>query len=224
MKKNKLYSLTLITGLCLSFIGCGKSNVPAITETAVIFMEAMEEADMDNITTLCTEAAFDSLKLKYLDSSYQVNDFFRGMGVDKELFSEEALEATQNYFDYYVDALIKNYTINSVTEKNTVGHVNVTVTTYDRQTLKNDINQHLTTEFESLIEQYTDEHIDELSAIYLENGEIAMTIKILDALMDEFMDILKNLIDTAETTDVTIVLTVEKIDNEWLVTNAEEIY
>ena len=223
MKKYKLYTLTLITCLCLSFEGCGKSNVPAITETAEIFMEAMAEADIDTISENCTKKAFRTLRLKALDPSYNVDAYFRGMGVDKELFSEEALAAVQDYGYYYADALIENYTINKVTEKYNVGYVNVTVTTYDFNTLKNLMTEQLNAKIEPLLDDYTDENLDELSAIYLEEGEMAMTIQMFDDLMGDIMNIIKEMIDTTETEEVTFVLTIRKIDGEWLVTDAYEI-
>ncbi len=222
MKKNKLYTLTLIACLCLFFAGCGKSNVPAITETAEIFMEAMDEADIDTISENCTKKVFRTLRLKVLDPSYNVDAYFRGMGVDKELFSEESLAAVQDYGYYYADALIENYTINKVTAKNNVGYVNVTVTTYDFNTLKNLMTEQLNAKIEPLLDDYTDENLDELSSIYLEEGEIAMTIHMFDDLMDDIMSILKEMIDTTETEEVTFVLTIRKIDGEWLVTDAYE--
>ena len=223
MKKIKILTITLITCLMLSFVGCGKSNVPANTEAAEVFMEAMDEADIDTISENCTEKAFKSLGLKALDPSRNSDDFFRGMGMEKELFSEDALATVDEYGKYYSEALISDYTINEVTEEDNEGYVNITVATYDLQALKEELTEHFKTKLEPLVTAYTEENADELAAIYLENGEEAMVVHMFNNLMNDIMDLQKELIDNIETEDVTFILTLENIDDEWLVTDAEEI-
>ena len=55
MIKNRLYTLALITCLCCSFIGCGKSDKNMVLETSDIFLQAAMDCDMETLSKQCNE-------------------------------------------------------------------------------------------------------------------------------------------------------------------------
>lgn len=220
MKKSKLLVLTLITALLLAFTGCGANNIPAITETAETFLQAADDADMDKIRETCTESAIAQMGLKPLDATYNADSYFAGMGLDKSSFTEDAQNAVAEYGKYYADTLIQGYSIGEVTEKNGVGSVTATITTYSKETLQELVGDDFKAALTTLINEYTDENLNDLSSIYLNEGEEAMTIKIFNDIMTDIMKTLKQTLDGLETVETTVTLTVEKVDGNWMVTGA----
>lgn len=220
MRKTKFLTLALITCLLLTFVGCGQSNVPEITKTAETFLKAAADADYETVSVNCTETALSEMGLEPLDPAYNSDGFFEGLALDKSAFGEAAIASVDDFGKYYSEALIQNYSIIDVTEKDGVGSVTATITTYSAETLSALSGEDFQSELTTLLTDYQNENLNDLSAIYLNEGEDAMMIKIFDDLMPDIMDIMRNLLDGFTTEEVKLTLIVEKVDEKWIVTGA----
>ena len=221
MKRTKFLALTLVTCLLFALVGCGKSNVPVITETAETFLQAMDNADMTIISEKCDSTVLSNLGLEMLDPEYNETDFYTGLGIDKSVLCEDAQASVTAFCEYFSENLVKGYSINEVTEEDGVGYVKATLTTYTDESLADLSGDDFNTQLTNLMTKYQEDNLNALMDIYTNEGENAMLIKIFDDLMPDIMDLMKGNFDSFVAEDVEITLELEEVDGNWMVTGAK---
>lgn len=220
MIKNRLYTLALITCLCCSFIGCGKSDKNMVLETSDIFLQAAMDCDMETLSKQCNETVLTDLGLNAISTEFTENIIYENIQVDKNALSEESQKAVLDFCTYYSNNIIQNYTLGDATVENETGTVNATVTTYSHDALSALSSDSFKTELSNLMTNYQEEHMEELISINLNEGNEAMMNKVFDDLMPEIMAAMKKSYDSYSPEELNLVLTLEKQNDTWLITKA----
>ncbi len=220
MRKTRILICSLLAVFLLSVTGCGKADIEAITSTAEGFLFSLSKADSEALSDYCNEALISQFGLESLSASYNEESFLTGLGLSKDKLSPETQASVTEYFEYYTDNLVQGYDIVEVTKKDGIGKVTATITTYDDQTLNGlspaeDFNTSLIT----LVDEYQNTNKDELSSVYIKAGPEAMLIMLYDAVLPDIMKLMKDYYDAAKSTDITIILTIENMEDTWLVTD-----
>ena len=220
MIKNRLYTLALITCLCCSFIGCGKSDKNMVLETSDIFLQAAMDCDMETLSKQCNETVLTDLGLNAISTEFTENIIYENIQVDKNALSAESQKAVLDFCTYYSNNIIQNYTLGDATVENETGTVNATVTTYSHDALSALSSDSFKTELSTLMTNYQEEHMEELISINLNEGNDAMINKVFDDLMPEIMAAMKKSYDSYSPEELNLVLTLEKQNDTWLITKA----
>ena len=219
MKKFRLYTLALLTGLCLTFTGCG-SEKKEVLNTTETFLQAAMDCDVETVTKYCNETVLTTLGLNSISPAFAETTIYETMQVDKTALSEASQLAVSEFCTYYSSNIIQNFTVGEVTCEDGIGTVNATVTTYSKDALLALSGDDFQKELSSLMTAYQEEHMDELISININDGNDAMMNKLFDDLMPEIMEIMKKSYDSYTPEDVNITFTLEKQNDIWMITNA----
>lgn len=217
MKKSKLLVLTLVTSLLFAFTSCG-SNTAAIEETAVTFLKAAADADIDTVSSLCTEDVLSDMGLITLDVEINENDFYEGLGIDKSILNEEAQKSVTDFCVYFANNIVQGYSIDEVTEEDGIGIVTGSIRTYSDEALDSLTGNDFQTDLTALMTSYQEEHLEELQSTYLNEGEDAMMIELFNGLLPEVMNMMKTNFDEFTSQDIDFYLEIENVDDKWTVT------
>lgn len=219
MKKFHLYTLALLTGLCLTFTGCG-SEKKEVLNTTETFLQAAMDCDVETVAKYCDETVLTALGLNSISPEFAETIIYENMQIDKTALSKESQMAVSEFCTYYSNNIIQNFLIGEVTLEDGIGNVNATVTTYSQDALLALSGDDFQTELSSLMTTYQEEHMDELISININDGNEAMMNKLFDDLMPEIMGIMKKSYDSYTAEDVNITFTLEKQNDIWMITNA----
>ena len=213
----KLITLLLTALTILVLTGCNGEK-KAVTETAEGFLNAMVNNDMDAAAQYATEDFMNSKTMKLMDPDYLAETFYTAMGVSKEDMDEEAQKAVDEYVGKVVEKAYKSFEIQDIKIQEDKASVTAKITLgYDPEA-----SSKLSDETVALIRDYQSEHYDELIAIYTDEGESAMYKKIYSDLIPIVIGKMQEELESSTPSDEKTVLSLEKIDKKWLVTNLEE--
>ena len=213
----KLITLLLTALTILVLTGCNGEK-KAVTETAEGFLNAMVNNDMDAAAQYATEDFMNSKTMKLMDPDYLAETFYKAMGVSKEDMDEEAQKAVDEYVGKVVAKAYKSFEIQDIKIQEDKASVTAKITLgYDPEA-----SSKLSDETVALIRDYQSEHYDELIAIYTDEGESAMYKKIYSDLIPIVIGKMQEELESSTPSDEKTVLSLEKIDKKWLVTNLEE--
>ena len=207
--------LTVLTVLILT--GCN-TDKKAVTETAEGFLNAMVSNDMKAASQFATEDFMNSKTMKLMDPEYLADTFYAAMGVEKEDMGEEAQKAVDEYVRKVISKAYKSFEIQDVKVMENIAGVTAKITLgYDPGASSAQSDETL-----DLISQYQSEHYDELIAIYKDEGEKAMYKKMYNDLIPIVIGKMQEELENSAPSDEKTVLSLEKFDKKWLVTNLEE--
>ena len=213
----KLITLLLTALTILVLTGCNGEK-KAVTETAEGFLNAMVNNDMNAAAQYATEDFMNSKTMKLMDPDYLAETFYTAMGVSKEDMDEEAQKAVDEYVGKVVEKAYKSFEIQDIKIQEGKASVTAKITLgYDPEA-----SSKLSDETVALIRDYQSEHYDELIAIYTDEGESAMYKKIYSDLIPIVIGKMQEELESSTPSDEKTVLSLEKIDKKWLVTNLEE--
>ena len=213
----KLITMLLTALTILVLTGCNGEK-KAVTETAEGFLNAMVNNDMNAAAQYATEDFMNSKTMKLMDPDYLAETFYTAMGVSKEDMDEEAQKAVDEYVGKVVEKAYKSFEIQDIKIQEGKASVTAKITLgYDPEA-----SSKLSDETVALIRDYQSEHYDELIAIYTDEGESAMYKKIYSDLIPIVIGKMQEELESSTPSDEKTVLSLEKIDKKWLVTNLEE--
>lgn len=213
----KLITLLLTALTILVLTGCNGEK-KAVTETAEGFLNAMVNNDMGAAAQYATEDFMNSKTMKLMDPDYLAETFYTAMGVSKEDMDEEAQKAVDEYVGKVVAKAYKSFEIQDIKIQEDKASVTAKITLgYDPEA-----SSKLSDETVALIRDYQSEHYDELIAIYTDEGESAMYKKIYSDLIPIVIGKMQEELESSTPSDEKTVLSLEKIDKKWLITNLEE--
>ena len=213
----KLITMLLTALTILVLTGCNGEK-KAVTETAEGFLNAMVNNDMDAAAQYATEDFMNSKTMKLMDPDYLAETFYTAMGVSKEDMDEEAQKAVDEYVGKVVEKAYKSFEIQDIKIQEGKASVTAKITLgYDPEA-----SSKLSDETVTMIRDYQSEHYDELIAIYTDEGESAMYKKIYSDLIPIVIGKMQEELESSVPSDEKTVLSLEKIDKKWLVTNLEE--
>lgn len=186
------------------------------------FLAAVKEGDREKALEYAAPQAVEKAGLNYSDKEELENSLYEQMfsqdpGIGREDLSEETQAAFSEFVDTLIQRSVLGYEILEIREKKGVGTVTGTVVAgYSEEQgellrEKGDI--------EKVIQVYREEHTDELLEVYQQQGPQAMKRKIYSDVIMIMAYSMKESIEEAEEVVNDAVLTVEKQDGRWIVTD-----
>lgn len=207
--------LTVFTVMLLT--GCN-GDQKAVTETAEGFLTAMVNNDLEAAGQYASEEFMNSETMKMMDSEYLADAFYAQMGQEKEDMGEEAQAAVDAYVQNVVKKAYKSFEIQDIKIQEDSASVTAKITLgYDPEA-SSDVSD----ETIELVKEYQSEHYDELVSIYTQEGEKAMFKKIYNDLIPIIVGKMQEDIEKSSGSEEKTILTLQKTDGKWLVTDLEE--
>ena len=215
---SKRWISVLITVLAVMLLTGCNADKKAVTESAEGFLNALVNNDMDAASTYATEEFMNSDTMKLMDPEYLSDSFYAAMNVDKEDLDETAHAAVDEYVKSVVEKAYQSYEVQDVKIQEDTAAVTCRITLgYDP-----DASSGIPDSTRQLISQYQTDHYDELITIYTDEGEKAMFRKLYSDLIPIVIGQMKEQLESAEPSEEKTILTLEKRDGKWLVTDLEE--
>ena len=227
MKRNitrrLLVLIMIVSMMALCLAGCGgSSNESAVQKTVEGVLNALQAGDIDGITEYATEDILMNGDLaEFRDMTEFTEDMLASLGVDRENISDEAIASIDKLGETLLTGFVESYTIDEVTEEENAGNVTCTINFgYDADAL--DENQ-MSTEVTELVQKYAEENMDELVKVYQDEGEDALTNKLVSACMPMICDKMSEFLAESEGYSGTFEFKVENQDGKWVVTEAKPV-
>lgn len=207
--------LTLVTVLLMT--GCN-SDQKDITEATEGFLGAIVKNDMETAAQYATEDFMNSDAMKITDSKILADEFFEAIGIAREDISEESAKVVDDYMALVIEKAYKDYEIQDIKiQGNTASVTAKIILGYDP-----DSPVTITDETNEVIKQYQTDHYDELLEIYAEQGEKEMNKKLYSDLIPIIIGDMQKRLEEASPAEEKTILSLEKIDGKWLVTDLVE--
>ena len=207
--------LTLVTVLLMT--GCN-SDQKDITEATEGFLGAIVKNDMETAAQYATEDFMNSDAMKITDSKILADEFFEAIGIAREDISEESAKVVDDYMALVIEKAYKDYEIQDIKiQGNTASVTAKIILGYDP-----DSPITITDETNEVIKQYQTDHYDELLEIYAEQGEKEMNKKLYSDLIPIIIGDMQKRLEEASPAEEKTILSLEKIDGKWLVTDLVE--
>ncbi len=215
---SKRWITILLTAFAVMMLtGCGM-NKKAVTEAADGFLTAIVNNDKETAAQFASEDFMKSEAMQFMDPKHLAESFYAVLNIDKEELEEEAVKAVDDYVNELVVRAYQGYEIQDVKVQRDSATVTARITLgYDP-----DASSGISEETQELIDQYQNEHYDELVNIKIEEGEKAMFKKLYNDLIPIVIGKMHEQIESGGTSEEKTVLTLSKIDKTWIVTALEE--
>ena len=211
--------LIIVFAISMTLTGCG-GNTKAISSAAEGLLKALQDGDIAKVAELTSEEALSDGDFSFVDQMDNLSEYFlKSMNATPDELTEESMAAIDNLADTLLNSFVTSYEIGEVTEEDGVGYVSCTITYgYNPDSLDDD---GYADEVNSIVQKYTQENMDELISYYNDNGQEALSKKIVNDVLPDVCDvILKHITESGEKTENAIIK-VEKPDDRWIVTEAK---
>ena len=208
----------ILTMLILLLLTACNSDQKAVTEAAEGFLNALVKNDKDAAAQYATEEFMQSETMKFMDAQYLSDVFFDAMGVTRDEIDEEAQKAVDDYEKLIIERAYKDYEIQDIKIQDNKAYVTAKITLgYDPEASRN-----ISKDTQKIIDDYKTENYDELMSICKEKGERAMYRKLYSDLIPIIIGKMQEQLESESTAEEKTILSLEKIDKKWLVTDLEE--
>ena len=215
---SKKWITVLVTALTVLLLTGCNANQKAVTEAADGFLTALTNNDREAAAQFASGEFMESDTMLFMEPQHLSDAFYAYMGVDKEELSEEAVKAVDDYVNELVTRAYQSYEIQDVkVQKDQASVTCKIVLGYDPDTAVK-----ISEQTEEMIDQYQTEHYDELIDIYIEEGEKAMYRKLYNDLIPIVIGEMHAQIKSGSTSEEKTVLTLSKVDKNWIVTAVDE--
>ena len=211
--------LIIVFAMSMTLTGCG-GNTKAISSAAEGLLKALQDGDVAKVAELASEEALTDGDFAFVDQMGNLSEYFlQSMNATEDELTEESKTAIDNLADTLVNDFVSSYKIGEVTEEEGIGYVSCTITYgYNPDSLDDSGYED---EVTSIVQKYTQDNMDELITYYNDNGQDALSKKIVNDVLPDVCDvILKHITESGEKTEKAI-LKVEKSDDRWIVTEAK---
>ena len=208
----------ILTMLILLLLTACNSDQKAVTEAAEGFLNALVKNDKDAAAQYATEEFMQSETMKFMDAQYLSDVFFDAMGVTRDEIDEEAQKAVDDYEKLIIERAYKDYEIQDIKIQDNKAYVTAKITLgYDPEASRN-----ISKDTQKIIDDYKTENYDELMSICKEKGERAMYRKLYSDLIPIIIGKMQEQLESESTAEEKTILSLEKIDKTWLITDLEE--
>ena len=207
--------MTLMAVLVLA--GCS-ADKKEVTEAAEGFLNGMVANDREAVSQYAAQDFMKSETMQLMDPQYLSDSFYAAMNVKKDDMNEETQKVVDDYVAEVLVRAYQSYEIQDVKVQDTTAAVTAKITLgYDP-----DASAKIPEDTIDMISQYQSDHYDELVSIYTDEGESAMYRKLYNDLIPIVVGKMQEALSQGTTTEEKTILTFEKVDGKWLVTNLEE--
>ena len=216
MKKTlkRTCSLLLISILVmLLFTACGGQSAPegsSPQETAAIqFLEALKNASEEALNE----------DLSFIEDMQTFSaSLCETLGASMDELPDEAVKALEELQQKMINDYVASYEIKDVSEEDGSATIKCSVDYgYDTEAIS---NSSYATEISNRMTEYVQENMDELSKIMTEEGDEAVTKKIVSDMLPEIANSLMEAIENTGGKSEDVTIKVEKQNDKWLVTEA----
>ena len=208
----------LLTMLVLLLLTACNSEQKAVTESAEGFLTALVNNDKSAAAQYATEEFMNSETMKLMDPQYLSDTFFEGMGIAREDTDEEAQKVVDEYVKKIIERAYKDYEIQDVKIKDNKAYVTAKITLgYDPEA-----SRAISDDTKNMISEYQSDNYDELMSIYRQEGERAMYTKLYSDLIPIIIGKMQEQLEAENEAEEKTIISFEKIDKKWLVTDLEE--
>lgn len=193
--------------MIMGIVACGGTSTEKQEAVVTNFFEYLKAGDIEKISTICTDDNSDVDDLVSMMASFEE---LQDVATYGQPFVDEANKFIDSAFQNYVTS----YEINSVEEDGDNYLVIADIKMKDYNNI--DIDSDTTT----IIDNYQQEHLDELSE--LAGDQQAMMEKVFDDLASEIFGAMTKKIDEAEVIDTQLRFTLVPDGENWLISTIEQ--
>ena len=223
VKKSLPVILAILLGMFI--LGCGKTGESAETQTAAAGREAVEGllegfknvdlAAIDQYAT--TEAVSDSERNVFDPETSEIN-LYHSMGLLRDNVAPDVQQRITTLCDKMRSKYLEEYEILSVDQENGASEYITVEMTYGYDVDNFLQGDELSAEFQKIMTDYTDNHMEEITKVLNEQGEDALYQKILTDTLPDMLKIIENEVDNGEPVTVTKVFHAQRFEEAWVVT------
>ncbi|MBO5994176.1 MAG: hypothetical protein J6Q41_01530 [Firmicutes bacterium] len=210
--------IILVASLCL--VGCGTTKVSQESpeDAAKSFMDALQNGELEKVKSLGDERAL------YQDLAFigEMDGFAESLvvslGADPEELTSEAKKAAEELQEAMIKEYVKSYEITDVAEEGDSASVTCEVAYgYDPETISEGDYSDVVKE---LLQNYIVENYEELSKIMTEEGDEALTKRMINDMLPEICDSLIKILNEDGGKNETIIIGEAKQEGKWVITDA----
>lgn len=216
MKKLKKVLCMLLAVVVLA--GCsGGGNTSTKEQEKVVdsFFTYFKEGNFSKIEDITTSNYVDTLGLSGFQKQFEEM-------LDKDTYGTVFVTEAQGFLDNLFGKMFKSYKIGKVEVKDDKTRIEVTGEMFSEEAMDAFDGTMLNSEITELATAYQQEHLEELTKIYQEQGMDAMQRKIFDDLSKSLFDVFNKKIDEMEYEDFKIQVVLVKEDGEYKISNILE--
>ena len=212
--------------LTVSMLGAcgGQDGNAAFTDAAAGFLEGVKNADPDQIRAFSTDGVLNDEDLEAFDAAKMEEGIYESLGIDKAILDAALQQQISELCGEMAQGFLKEYEIGDVYGENGIVSVEADLTySYDVETVLT--GEVFNEQLDAFMSKYQEENKETLLDVYMAEGEEAMYKKVLNDLMPQIVSAVRSEIENAAPITEKMILTVQKIDKEYKVTevrSAEE--
>lgn len=205
----KIIKLLMCLLMCIAVVGCSGSSNDKQEAVVNNFFTYLKDGDLEKVKTLWVDGSED---LGDIEDIIEVYSIFDDVDLFGQTFVDEAKSFTNEVFKNYV----VSYTIKEVKKDGDNYSVSVdgVMKDYESVDLESD-------EMTKYMENYQNEHLDEIVKYVQENGEEEAVKKIYTDVAPELFGMMKDEIKNAKEMNVKIVFTLQADGDNWLLSKMD---
>jgi hypothetical protein len=205
----RIMKVMCVFALVLVASGCGASSTDAQEQTVTDFFTYIKDCDIKKLKKISSSDVLDDMQLESMEenlSQYTEEDYGK-------IFVHETNKFKKTIFK----KLFTNIKITDVKEKNNKTTVKVTGKQKDYSSISFDQS-----ELSQISEDYVEEHQDELTQVYQEEGMSAYKIKVFDGVAPILYKNMTETYQKAPTKKFTGTFTLEKKNDKCIITGIDD--
>jgi len=218
MKKLICMLVTLAMLVVFPLTGCGGDETEAMKAPVDGFLSSMQAGDFETMKTYADPSLFEEGgSLAEFNTLQNIDEeLASSLGLSTSDLSDKTKEEVDGYIKDMMSKMIKSYEINDVAkESDTAGTVSTKVTFgFDPEAASEiDVNS----EMESIVQDYMQENMTELTEIYQSGGQKALMVKVLDDLCGDLLKLYTDKVTATGEVTEDVTFNVEKKDGNWII-------
>lgn len=203
----KILKLAVCLFMIMGVVACGGTSTEKQETVVKNFFDYLKAGDIEKISTICTDDNSDVDDLLSIMESLEEY-------MDVETYGQTFVDEANKFVDHIFANYVTSYEINSVEADGDNYLVIADIKMKDYNNI--DIDSDTTT----IIDNYQQEHLDELSE--LAGDQQAMMEKVFDDLAPEIFGAMTKKIDEAEAIDTQLRFTLVPNGENWLISTIEQ--
>lgn len=203
----KVLKLLLAVFMVVSFTACSGGNSTDEQKNVVEnFFKYVSECEFDKLKEIADDSVVSSLGLEKMEAQLSRYD-------DPDTYGKVFVEETESFKKAVFEDLFQDIKIGDIEIDGDKATVKITGKYLDYSSIQLD-----TSVITNLQQTFINENRDELLKVYREEGMKAYQIKVYDAVAPKYYEEMKKALKEANATDLTGTFTLEKKDDQWIIT------
>lgn len=205
----KLIKIALCMLVAVGLVACGGESTDAQKAVVENFFSSIKKGDIDAVKGLCTEDNSDISVFTQVSQAFEIFE-------NEETYGKSVCDAAKSFVSEMFDKLIDSYEVKSI-EKDDDNYVaTVSVKMRDFSSVTAD-----TTKWSTDMQNYANEHKDELAAIIKKDGQTAALEELYKNTLIPAMEETKGKLGSVETQDINAKVTLTKVGEDWKISKIQ---